>query len=99
MLSQAGLGNELGSMGFVLGLVFALATPLGVAAGVLLDLASGVEGGLTAYFVALAGGSFCFVALIEVLPRELANRRVGKAKQLLALGVGFGAMAGLAGVV
>ena len=62
--------------------------------------------------VAMAGGSFTFVALLEILPRELSphgrDRRdrgghsrdaggtASKLSKLVALGVGFGAMALLA---
>ncbi len=77
-------------------LTFAAATPLGVLVGMLLDVHSGVGGLVPASLTALAAGSFCYVALLEVLPRELSNLSVGKSAQLLLLGSGIAAMAGLA---
>jgi len=82
-----------------LGAIFAAATPAGTLVGMLLPASEeGAEAVLPACFVALAGGSFTFVALIEILPRELHGNRGGVSKhaKLAALGVGFGAMALLA---
>lgn len=79
-----------------LGTLFAAATPAGTIAGMLLHREG--DGLLPSCFVALAGGSFTFVALIEILPRELHGNRGGVAKtsKLTALALGFGAMALLA---
>ena len=82
-----------------LGGIFAAATPAGTLVGMLLPASpEGAESVLPACFVALAGGSFTFVALIEILPRELHGNRGGvtKSTKLAALGGGFGAMALLA---
>ncbi|KAL3918545.1 MAG: hypothetical protein SGPRY_005974 [Prymnesium sp.] len=78
-----------------LGLIFASATPVGIVVGLLLHV--GLEGETwVACAIALASGSFCFVALQEVIPAELNSRRAPIAMQLSALSVGFTAMAVLA---
>ena len=61
----------------------------------------GLEGGWTAAAVALASGSFCYVALIEVLPRELSHGRgaanaAANLPKLLMLALGYALMALLA---
>ena len=82
----------------ILGLLFALATPFGILIGVFLGTAFG--GLLAACLVAAAGGSFTFVALLEVLPRELSARGPPTiASKLGLLAVGFGMMTVLAAVV
>ena len=84
-----------------LGLLFALATPTGIVVGMALP-AKGPIGALVASsFEAAAGGSFTYVALLEVLPRELRSRSssVSIAAKLAMLAIGFGAMAALALVV
>mgnify|MGYP002829228281 CR=1 FL=1 len=46
--------------------------------------------------VAAAAGSFVYVALVEVLPRELAHRAARRRTQLAALLTGFAIFAALA---
>jgi zinc transporter 1/2/3 len=88
-----------------LGLLFALATPLGTLAGMWLvpeeDAAQSGGALISSALVAMAGGSFTFVALVEVLPRELhaARRSVGDGAKLAVLSLGFAIMAILATVV
>ena len=77
------------------GVAFALATPLGIVVG--LALHAGLEGVVwVAYCNALASGSFCYVALLEVLPAELGSGRASVKAQLAVLCVGFTLMAVLA---
>ena len=79
----------------VYGVAFALATPLGIVIG--LALHAGLEGVVwVAYCNALASGSFCYVALLEVLPAELGSGRASVKAQLGALCAGFTMMAVLA---
>jgi zinc transporter ZupT len=89
---KAGLSRRRSS---ILGLGFAAATPLGIAAGVALH--AGLEGvAWVSYCVALASGSFCYVALLEVMPAELDGGRATARAQLVALSLGFALMAALA---
>lgn len=92
MLVQARLSRRLAA---ALGLLFAAATPLGIVAGMSLPYEEG--GALSAALVAMAGGSFTFVAVLEVLPRELhASLRggaAGRCEALAMLGLGFTLMA------
>ena len=74
------------------GSVFAAATPVGVLVGSSAR-ASIADGGWTSWVLALAAGSFCYVGLIEILPRELASRGAPKPAQFAALAAGFGLMA------
>ena len=50
----------------------------------------------SAVCVAAAAGSFVYVALVEVLPRELARRAARRRTQLAALLTGFAIFAALA---
>jgi zinc transporter 1/2/3 len=81
-----------------LGLGFAAATPLGVAIGAALGatLEAGVDGPVPAALTAVAAGSFCYVGLLEVLPRELAKRGLPKGGQVASLLLGVGLMAAVA---
>ena len=88
----AGLGRRATA---VLGGTFALATPIGVAFGVLLR-SSAENSTPSAVCVAAAAGSFVYVALVEVLPRELAHRAARRRTQLAALLTGFAIFAALA---
>ena len=88
----AGLGRR---ATVVLGGTFALATPIGVAFGVLLR-SSAENSTPSAVCVAAAAGSFVYVALVEVLPRELAHRAARRRTQLAALLTGFAIFAALA---
>lgn len=72
---------------------FAAATPVGIIIGLAIT-ASG-EGHWSAYISALAAGTFLFVAVNEILPKELANP-VGKAAKLGYFVLGFASMALLA---
>ena len=85
----------------IFGLLFALATPTGVLVGMALP-DRGAQGELVSSGLeAVAGGSFTYVALLEVLPRELRTPvvHVPPAEKLAMLALGFGLMALLAGVV
>ncbi|CAN0087092.1 unnamed protein product, partial [Phaeothamnion confervicola] len=91
---------ELGSSGNgTLGgvLLFSSMTPLGIGIGQLLGgVGSGsgngeADGAIANACVALASGTFLYVSLMEVLPRELADLEGGAIK-LVALMMGFGAM-------
>ena len=88
----AGLGRR---ATVVLGGTFALATPIGVAFGVLLR-SSAENSTPSAVCVAAAAGSFVYVALVEVLPRELAHRAARRRTLLAALLTGFAIFAALA---
>ncbi|KAL1496214.1 hypothetical protein AB1Y20_016182 [Prymnesium parvum] len=80
---------------FALGAGFAAATPLGICAGLLLHAT--LEGSAwVASAVALAAGSFCYVALLEVLPAELSARRAPVKALLGMLALGFALMGLLA---
>jgi len=60
----------------------------------LMTCASGLEeGGWVSYCIALSAGSFCYVALLEVLPAELEKRVPSQQLQVTALGLGFALMA------
>lgn len=87
----------------LLGLGFALATPLGTLAGLALPGEGAVGARLSASLEATAGGSFTYVALLELLPRELRAPRTAHSVpvpgKLAGLFGGFGAMALLALVV
>lgn len=86
-----------------LGLVFASATPLGTLVGMSLPMGEG--GMVSASLVAMAGGSFTFVSLLEILPRELHDDHHGtnagaapkpsKGAKMAMLLLGFALMAGL----
>lgn len=82
----------------VLCAVFVLATPLGVCVGI--ALSGGDDGGeLGAWshlLLAMAGGTFLYVALCEVVPRELSGGRAPRLMQLTLMMLGFVAMAVLA---
>ena len=95
-LGMSFLGAGLGRRAtVVLGGTFALATPIGVAFGVLLR-SSAENSTPSAVCVAAAAGSFVYVALVEVLPRELAHRAARRRTQLAALLTGFAIFAALA---
>ena len=87
-------------LAFGLGLLFSGATPAGIVVGMLIPAGTGTHSSLlSSSLVAMAGGSFTFVAVLEILPRELHSRThlgVGKGAQMTALASGFGAMALLA---
>ena len=95
-LGMSFLGAGLGRRAtVVLGGTFALATPIGVAFGVLLR-SSAENSTPSAVCVAAAAGSFVYVALVEVLPRELAHRAARRRTLLAALLSGFAIFAALA---
>ena len=58
-----------------LGALFSVATPVGIVVGMLLPAQSKEGGGslVSSCLVALAAGSFTFVAVFEILPRELLH--------------------------
>lgn len=83
----------------MLGVGFACMTPLGTLVGmaaVQVSDGDGEAGTLASALIAMAGGSFTFVSLLEVLPRELHGGGGRKATKVLLLLLGFGAMAALA---
>lgn len=73
--------------------LFASATPLGIVIGYGFSRIG--RGAVAAAMTALASGTFLYVAMMEVIPKELAdpNHRVLK---MVALLVGFGVMSLLA---
>lgn len=75
--------------------VFVLATPLGVGVGLALS-GAGELGAWPHLLLATAGGTFVYVALCEVVPRELAGGRAPRLAQLAVMMAGFVAMAVLA---
>ena len=80
-----------------IGIIFALATPAGIVAGASATETSTDDDHVSSGLVAMAGGSFTFVSLAEVLPREMKMRCVtDKASKWLAFLLGFCAMAILA---
>jgi len=106
LLLNAGISR---SHALGLGLAFALATPAGSLLGMLVPTGGEVGSLVSSGLVAMAGGSFTFVALLEILPRELSSHALdrrdrsgrdgstaSKLSKLVALGAGFGAMALLA---
>lgn len=75
--------------------VFVLATPLGVVLGT--ALATGDLGNWSHFLIALSAGTFVYVALCEIMPRELQARRgASRLAQVTANVAGFAAMAVLA---
>lgn len=72
---------------------FSLATPLAIFLGYALSTVAEQAGG--AALSALASGTFLYVAMMEVIPRELADPAY-RAPKLFALGLGFGLMSLLA---
>ena len=78
----------------LLAAVFVLATPLGILVGAAL---SASELGAWSHLVmAAAAGTFVYVALCEVMPRELLSRRAPRGAQLASMAAGYAAMAVMA---
>lgn len=75
--------------------VFVLATPLGVLVGLGFS-GDGELGAWSHLLLAMAGGTFVYVALCEVVPRELSGGRAPRLLQLSLMMGGFVAMAILA---
>ena len=95
LLAESGLTRW---SGLLLGLLFASATPLGTLLGMAVTYEEG--GATSACAVAMAGGSFTFVALLEILPRELHSHSPdaagsGPKMAMLVLGVGLMAVLGV----
>jgi len=74
--------------------VFVLATPCGILLGTLLSASA--LGPWSFVLVAAAAGTFIYVALCEVLPRELQSRRAARGAQLALMAFGYVFMAVLA---
>jgi len=72
-------------------LVFSLVTPTGIICGSLLSTDDATEGIL----VGLAGGSFLYIGVIEVISKEMENQ-MDKLYKLLVLLLGWGLMSSLA---
>ena len=74
--------------------VFVLATPLGICLGTALSTS---ELGPWSDLLSAAGaGTFVYVALCEVMPRELQSSRAPRVAQLLAMAAGYAVMAVIA---
>ncbi|KAF5840704.1 ZIP zinc transporter-domain-containing protein [Dunaliella salina] len=74
-------------------LAFSLASPVGIFIGYALSSVSNSKGG--AALSALASGTFLYVAMMEVIPRELDDPHMRMPK-MLTICVGFGLMSLLA---
>ena len=72
--------------------LFSVATPIGIFLGYAMSTLEGVGG---AVMSALASGTFLYVAMMEVIPKELADPSYRVAKMALFL-LGFGLMSALA---
>ena len=72
--------------------LFSLATPAGIALGY---VSSAHSGGVGAAVSALAAGTFMYVALMEVVPKELEDGR-HRGLKMGAMLLGFGLMSLLA---
>ena len=73
---------------------FASMTPFGMAVGSY--LAEAEQGGtVSGVFTALAPGSFIYVAIVEVIVREL-NNKTDRFHKLFSLAFGYGIMSALA---
>jgi zinc transporter 1/2/3 len=73
--------------------LFSLATPVGIGIGFLFDRLG--PGKLAASMSALASGTFLYVAMMEVIPKELESSD-HRGLKMVALLAGFGAMSLLA---
>ncbi|CAM9373740.1 unnamed protein product, partial [Phaeothamnion confervicola] len=73
---------------------FALLTPLGAAAGLLVQQGFGSSVG-AGICTALGAGTFVHVAASEILPRELVHDAANKSYKLASLLAGFGILAAL----
>ena len=71
---------------------FASMTPFGMGLGLYFSLQGDT---IAAIFTALAAGSFIYVAIVEILMRELGNK-VDRCHKLLALAAGYAVMSVLA---
>ena len=82
----------------VLIVVYSLLTPVGIGLGVLISYFSehGMSANLSKVLNGFAGGSFLFVSCIEMIPPEFHTRDRHTPFKILALCVGFAAMAGFA---
>ena len=70
---------------------FAIATPVGILVGAAISVSQ--MGAWSHLLMAAAAGTFIYVALCEVMPRELQSTRAARGAQLAALIAGFAMMA------
>ena len=75
----------------LLAAVFVLATPLGILVGAALSTSD--LGAWSHLVMAAAAGTFVYVALCEVMPRELQSKRAPRGAQLASMLAGYAMMA------